>query len=154
MGNGISRVLLAAAVAGVLASCASEVPSDIDDRAQADLALVQRHPHKAVCGDVGPGQSRCHARIRMTDDGLQPFAAATPSGIVPSDIISAYNLGSAPSGAGLTIGIVDAQDDPNAESDLAVYRKQFGLPACTTANGCFKKVSETGTTSYPTGDTG
>ena len=30
------------------------------------------------------------------------------------------------------------------------YRSQYGLPACTTANGCFKKVNQTGGTSYPT----
>ena len=40
--------------------------------------------------------------------------------------------------------IVDAQDDPNAEADLGVYRAQYGLPACTTANGCFKKVNQNG----------
>ena len=44
------------------------------------------------------------------------------------------------------MAIVDAYNDPNAESDLAVYRAQFGLPPCTTANGCFKKVSQTGST--------
>ena len=43
-----------------------------------------------------------------------------------------------------TIGIVDAYDDPNAESDLAVYRTQYGLPPCTTANGCFRKVNQSG----------
>jgi subtilase family serine protease len=35
-------------------------------------------------------------------------------------------------------------DDPNAEADLAHYRAQFGLPACTTANGCFRKVGQNG----------
>src|SRR5207247_5156877 len=30
------------------------------------------------------------------------------------------------------------------------YRSQFGLPDCTTANGCFKKVDQNGGTSYPT----
>ena len=45
-----------------------------------------------------------------------------------------------PAGPGQTVAIVDAYDDPNAESDLATYRSQYGLPACTTANGCFKKV--------------
>jgi len=35
-------------------------------------------------------------------------------------------------------------DDPNAEKDLGVYRAQFGLPPCTTANGCFKKVNQDG----------
>jgi subtilase family serine protease len=32
---------------------------------------------------------------------------------------------------------------------MGVYRAQFGLPACTTANGCFKKVNQNGGTSYP-----
>ncbi len=43
-------------------------------------------------------------------------------------------------GAGQTIGIVDAYDDPNIESDLGVFNTTFGLPACTTSNGCFRKV--------------
>ena len=40
-------------------------------------------------------------------------------------------------GSGQTVAIVDAFDDPNAESDLATYRSHYGLPACTTASGCF-----------------
>ena len=48
------------------------------------------------------------------------------------------------------IAIVDAYDDPNAESDLAVYRAEFGLPPCTTANGCFTKYDQNGGTNYPT----
>ena len=43
-----------------------------------------------------------------------------------------------------TVAIVDAYDDPSAEADLDVYDKQFGLPACTTANGCFRKVNQSG----------
>jgi subtilase family serine protease len=57
-------------------------------------------------------------------------------------------------GAGKTIAIVDAYDDPTAESDLAVFSAQYGLPACTTANGCFTKVNQTGGTSYPRKDAG
>ncbi len=30
----------------------------------------------------------------------------------------------------------------------------YSLPACTTANGCFRKVDENGGTGYPTGDSG
>ncbi|HEV2346710.1 MAG TPA: S53 family peptidase [Actinocrinis sp.] len=78
---------------------------------------------------------------------------ATPSGYGPSDLLSAYNLPSG-GGAGQTVAIVDAYDDPNAESDMGVYRSQFGLPACTTANGCFKKVNESGGTSYPKRNSG
>jgi len=44
------------------------------------------------------------------------------------------------------VAIVDAFDDPTAESDLAQYRSTYGLPPCTTANGCFKKVGQTGST--------
>ena len=46
----------------------------------------------------------------------------------------------APRAAGKTVAIVDAYDDPTAEADLGVYRSQYGLPPCTTANGCFRKV--------------
>jgi subtilase family serine protease len=53
-----------------------------------------------------------------------------------------------------TIGIVDAYDDPNIEADLAVYSSQFGLPACTRANGCFRKVNQTGGTTYPSKNAG
>src|SRR5206468_6888026 len=40
--------------------------------------------------------------------------------------------------------IVDAFAYPNAEADLAVYRSQYSLPACTTAIGCLKIVGQTG----------
>ena len=75
--------------------------------------------------------------------------ATTPSGYFPADLQSAYKLPSSTAGAGQTVAIVDAFDDPTAEADLGVYRAQFGLPACTTANGCFRKVNQTGTTPYP-----
>jgi hypothetical protein len=54
----------------------------------------------------------------------------------------------------LTVAIVDAFDLPAAEADLAVYRSQFGLPPCTTANGCFRKVDQTGGSQYPAADSG
>jgi hypothetical protein len=71
-------------------------------------------------------------------------------GFDPAELRSAYDLPSESAGAGQTVAIVDAYDDPNAESDLAVYRARYGIPSCTTANGCFRKVSQTGTTKYPT----
>ncbi|MET9456433.1 S53 family peptidase [Streptomyces canus] len=91
--------------------------------------------------------------------GITPKAAdaATPSGYGPSDLQSAYGLtaAAAANGSGETIAIVDAYNDPNAEADLAKYRSYYGLPACTSASGCFKKVSQTGsTTSLPTADAG
>jgi subtilase family serine protease len=58
-------------------------------------------------------------------------------------------LPSSSAGNGQTVGIVDAYDDPNIESDLGVYSSHYGLPVCSTANGCFKKVDQTGGSSYP-----
>jgi subtilase family serine protease len=52
------------------------------------------------------------------------------------------------------VAVVDAYDDPNAAQDLSVYRAQFGLPACTTSNGCFRKVDQTGAHAYPEPDGG
>jgi subtilase family serine protease len=66
------------------------------------------------------------------------------SGLGPSDLQSAYKLPSSSRGAGQIVAIVDAFDDPNAESDLGVYRITFGLPPCTHTNGCFKKVNQLG----------
>jgi subtilase family serine protease len=74
-----------------------------------------------------------------------------PHGLFPAQIKAAYGFNSTPNqGAGQIIGIVDAFDDPNAEADLQVYDTQFGLPTCTTNNGCFTKIK----VGNPPGDTG
>jgi subtilase family serine protease len=88
----------------------------------------------------------------MTASALAVTPNATVSGYGPTQLRSAYNLAAAAAanGAGETVALVDAYDYPTAESDLATYRSQFGLPACTSAGGCFKKVGQTGsTTSLP-----
>ena len=113
------------------------------------------------CGSTSArGFARCLAVVRTAVSGLKASdtvraAAATPSGLSPASLQSAYKLPSSSAGSGKTIAIVDAYDDPSAEADLGTYRSYFGLSACTTANGCFKKVSQTGsTTSLPTKDGG
>jgi len=101
-----------------------------------------------VCGPADPDAARCHAQL--APGRLGDLAQAAPFGLSPAQIKSAYGFStSATAGAGKTIGIVDAYDDPTAESDLAVFSNQYGLPACTTANGCFTKVDQTGGKRYP-----
>jgi subtilase family serine protease len=86
---------------------------------------------------------------------VRPGASTSPTGLSPATIKSVYNFPtSLTAGTGKTIAIVDAFDDPTAESDLAVFSSQYGLPACTTANGCFSKVNQTGGSSYPRTDSG
>ncbi len=99
-----------------------------------------------VCpGPAAPGEARCHSRV--VEFGPGRFASTSPTGLSPATIQSVYNFPtSSTAGAGETIAIVDAYDDPSAESDLGVFSSQYGLPACTTANGCFQKVNQNGAT--------
>ncbi len=69
--------------------------------------------------------------------------ALSPSGETPQTIRPVYKLPS--TGGSQKIAIVDAFDYPTAENDLKVFSAKFGLPLCTTANGCFKKVYANGT---------
>ena len=108
---------------------------------------------------IVPGQAHCLGKIRSKilasgHGRMAPQLMAGPTGFGPPDIQSAYKVAGKTTG-GRTVAIVDAFDDPNAEADLGVYRHQYGLAACTTANGCFKKVNGNGQTSpLPTADAG
>jgi subtilase family serine protease len=116
-------------------------------------------PHKVIPGacalDLRAGFSHCDLKL-LANRKRRPLAAAAPAGgYGPSDLQSAYNLPSASAGAGQTVAIVDAFDDKTAEADLKTYRSTYGLPPCTTANGCFKKVNQGGAQgSYPSNDQG
>jgi hypothetical protein len=137
----------ATAVAGLLAS-ALATPA-----AQA-APTNPKTKFARVCATPKAKFAACHAikRLDVVEPAITPNA--TPSGYGPTDLRSAYALTASGSGA-QTVGIVDAYDDPNAESDLAAYRTQYGLPACTTANGCFRKVNQSGATSpLPVANTG
>jgi subtilase family serine protease len=110
--------------------------------------------HVAVCPRLIPDtQARCLAQI-VTDSAGRPIfhdakPNVTPSGYGPADLYSAYNITTQGS-ASTIMAIVDAHGYPNAEADMGVYRAQYGLPACTTANGCFAKYNQKGKQSnYP-----
>src|SRR4051812_7519630 len=150
------RTLMSVAALAALAACSNDSPlppSAPGASANQNNGLAMRLAHARVCPSAAPGFARCHSLVRV-DDAAQPLATSGPSGWGPADLRSAYSLAAAATsnGVGQTIAIVDAFDDGNAESDLAVYRAQFGLPACTTANGCFRKVDQNGGQSYPRGD--
>jgi subtilase family serine protease len=82
---------------------------------------------------------------------VRPNATKAPAGLIPGNIKSVYSFPTSPTaGAGQTIAIVDAYDDPTAATDLAVFSKQFNLPC----NNCFTKVNQTGGKSYPKADPG
>ena len=107
--------LASLAWAGAVAPAAGATPA-------ASAQPAGKHAAR-VCAQVVTGAS-CQA-LRLdpatSSAGVTP-AAATPSGLFPADLQSAYKLPSATAGAGQTVAIVDAYDDPTAEADLGVYR--------------------------------
>jgi len=106
-------------------------------------------PAVRSCAAPARGSAACLAWVRTDMHAAKVAPNATPSGYGPADLQSAYKLPSSSRGSGQTVAIVDAFDDPNAAADLSTYRAQFGLPACTTANGCFRKINQTGGTTPP-----
>jgi hypothetical protein len=72
------------------------------------------------------------------------FTEPIRGSLSPSNILSAYGLTGATPPTPQTIALVDAYDDATIEHDLDVFDKQFGLPTCNAANGCFRKVNQSG----------
>lgn len=92
-----------------------------------------------------PGRAACQSLLRTDHPAVKSLAPrALPPGYGPPHIRSAYQL---PFGAGRgrTVAVILAFHYPTAEADLAEYRRTYGLPPCTTANGCFQQIYATGT---------
>ncbi len=127
-----------------------------EDRAADEVALaaIGGHPFVDLCDRVPPGVRgyRCHAKMRANAGGAAVKESA-PSGLSPADLRDAYNLPSS-GGNGKIVAIVDAYDNPAAESELTTYRSQFGLLPCTAATGCFEKVAQDGSSNLPQADPG
>jgi subtilase family serine protease len=81
---------------------------------------------------------------RLVHPNIKPKAMITPAAIK-----NYYKL-PATGGSG-TIAIIDAYDDPAIEKDLGTFSQQYGLPSCTTANGCFEKHLLSNRTSVSSG---
>ena len=70
------------------------------------------------------------------NEQVLPLVVSGPTGYTPQQIQNAYGVnqitfsgGKAGNGAGQTIAIVTAYSDPNINSDLATFDRQFGLSA-------------------------
>ncbi len=150
------------------ATALAESVALVTGRPSAEIAAAD------VCPPPAAGQAQCGAQllvVRSTGARVRPAVAdhatftqvfpanallrraesassgaAPPQPGTPAYLQQAYDLTylSQVNGGGDTVAVVDAYDDPNAESDLATYRSTYGLPPCTTANGCFRKVNAEG----------
>ena len=120
---------------------------------------------RPVCSAPAPHEAQCLALELVPAaagaEGAVPYTRAAGAtsvgpagGLTPADLASAYGYTGAVGGAGQTVAIVDAYDDPKIEADLAAFDANYGLDACTQANGCFTKVGQSGSTSaLPAADT-
>ena len=78
--------------------------------------------------------------------GFSALATTGPTGLAPAAVRKFYGFDQITNtGPGQIIGVVTAYDSPNAEADLGKFVTQYSLTACTTANGCFKKIYAAGT---------
>src|SRR5215472_12198618 len=152
----VFRPIFAIALSTVLAACShssnSVMPmtgAQAGSSAKVQFFGQQFGNAAQVCGPVTLGEARCDAWIRTDVHSGIGSSSNNIFGYKPADLQAAYNLPSSTKGTGQTIAVVDAFDDPAAESDLGVYRSQFGLPACTTGNGCFRKAAQDGSTHFP-----
>ncbi len=127
------------------------VHPDVNRNVKASLA---GHKSTAVCPPARPGHASCNSVRDEFVGGPLASPAAVPLGYAPTDLQAAYKLPSGTAGSGMRVAVVDAMDDPTAEADLGVYRAKYGLPACTTTNGCFTRIDQRGGTAYPPADTG
>ncbi len=108
--------------------------------------------------DVLPGQARCYATIQRptvatTPGGVRSFTTApdVAHGITPADIATLYDLPPASEadtpGSGPAVALVEEGDVPELDAELATYRTQYNLGACSVTSGCLSVVNQQGRTS-------
>ena len=115
----------------------STAAARIDTKRLTPELLAARLAEGGAPSGADPGQSQRVA----ADGGASPQSASV---YTPAQIRAAYGLPPLPAsgasltaaqaaalGAGQTIYLVDAYDDPNAYSDLNTFSSTFGLPTCT-----------------------
>ena len=137
--------IVAVAVAGCNASPAVTPPAS-ETAAQSGYVPQWKAQHvaRAACPDARPGEAQCAVLVGIGK--ARPGVA----GWAPADIAAAYRLPSAKKGKHQIVAVIDAYDNPNAASDLAVYRSNFGLPPAD-----FHKFNQKGQQkNYPKADQG
>lgn len=157
---GRAAAMLAVSLAPLAAS-AAPLPSHqfADVRPLTDVQREGAIFHARVCdAPTQRGFARCHARIvtdatgapirddtaRIVIDAAGVTHTVNPRGLDPASLQSAYKVDPNAGSPTTIVAVVDAYGYPNAEADLAVYRAQYGLPPCTTANGCLRIYNQQG----------
>ncbi len=144
IGFATAAVLAVGSLAATVPQAGAVQPSSTLHPSTVRVCAARPAPGFATCLAIavaGP-----EGRIAMSS---RPLAAA----FTPTDIQSAYNLTGLKSG-GRTVAIIDAYGYPTLESDLALYRSTYGLPKCTTGNGCLTIMNQNGGSKPPDTNSG
>jgi hypothetical protein len=144
------------AVDGADAAAVPAVPATAQFVGTPRIAPAGSGLEQACATPVRPGQMACMALLARNGRHAS-FDASAPTGYTAQDLWSAYGLTSDESktASGETIAVVDAYNDPNAASDLAVYRSKMNLPAmsCSSSSApCLTVVNEYGGSKLPKSD--
>jgi subtilase family serine protease len=143
-----SRSILVALLAA-LSGCSDGLAPSPDGALTETVQLESEGVYtRSLCPDAKSG-ARC-GRVRVDVNGLpirmsSPTAFAVPT-LGATDLLQAYDVVRDTSHHP-TVAVLAFGDYANAESDLGVYRAQYGLPACTSQSGCFTKINKNGATS-------
>ena len=159
---------------GVVACCSLLIPAVATASTVSPLPASD-YTVRHVCATPAPGHAGCLAvrlvpgtpaaqarvvHLRAISHGAkigvekasECHEAYTASCFAPQDLRNAYfpnQQPEAPVSPPQTIAIVDAYNDLNAEADLKLYSKEFGLPElpkCTAGevSDCFEKLNQAG----------
>lgn len=148
---GVRSWRLGVALLAVLSVASCLTPFTAQARPTFSRSRTNRPSH--VCGKPRSGRAMCLSvqvpSVRASSqDAIGPAfeGSGELGGLSPADLRAAYGLQQIQPGelSGGTIGIVDAFNDPNAYSDMTVYRETYGLPPCKEATECFVKVNQKG----------
>jgi subtilase family serine protease len=100
-------------------------------------------PHGLCDAIADPRPSASTSALAGVYEGHKPEGGGKLGGYDPEDLRSAYAIPTT-GGAGQTIAVVEGFVYRQAEKDLAEYRSQYGLPACTSKSGCLTIVNGQG----------
>jgi hypothetical protein len=105
--------------------------------------------YKPFCPTPDEQGRRCYGQI-LVDANDQPISDATspPGGWTPTELEEAYGLPAPTGGNGRIIATYIGNHYTNAEADMATYRSKFGMSPCTSANGCFMQITDSGGTDF------
>jgi subtilase family serine protease len=144
--------VLAAAASSLCAAAGASATPQRAARLPARAPVSTGHVVALGCAAATPGAAGCAADAVSPAGDAGPAVMAGPTGLTPAQLQSAYALTGDSTTEG-TVAVVDAYKDPDLAANLATYRTQFDLPACTQTNGCLTIENEHGkATHLPTGN--